>query len=86
MNISEIQSQMDKKKVFPFWDKIVWSCCQKICILRREYLSSGVNVIKNSLKISDVTKADIFQLDDLKFIEKYQNSGAVLTSAVFRDR
>ena len=32
-------------------------------IARREYLLSGVNVLKNSLKISDVTKADFFQLN-----------------------
>ena len=49
-------------------------------------MSSGVNVLINSLKISDVTKAHIFQLDDLEFFEKQENSGAVLTSAVFRIR
>ena len=31
--------------------------------MRREYLSSGVNVLTNSLKISDMTKADFFQLN-----------------------
>ena len=30
--------------------------------MRREYLSSGVNVLTYTLKISDVTKADFFQL------------------------
>ena len=69
MHISETQSKTEKN-VFSFWDKSVWSCEQKIWILRREYLSSGVNVLTNSLKISDLTKADIFQLDDLEFIEK----------------
>ena len=34
-----------------------------MCIMRREYLSSEVNVLTNSLKISDVTKADFFQLN-----------------------
>ena len=34
-----------------------------MCMLRREYLSSGVNVLTNSLEIGDVTKADIFQLN-----------------------
>ena len=32
-------------------------------ILRREYLSAGVNVLTNSLKIPDVTKAESFQLN-----------------------
>ena len=31
--------------------------------MQREYLLSGVNVLSNSKKISDVTKADIFQLN-----------------------
>ena len=31
--------------------------------MQQEYLSSGVNVLSNSKKISDVTKADIFQLN-----------------------
>ena len=34
-----------------------------MCILRLEYLSSGVNVLTNNLKISDVTKADFLQLN-----------------------
>ena len=49
-------------------------------------MSSVVNMLTNSLKISDVTKADIFQLNYLDFIEKSENSGAVLTSEVFRTR
>ena len=62
MHISEMQSNIDKKSTF-FETKNVWSCSQKICIFRREYLTSGLNVLTNSLKISDVTKADIFQLN-----------------------
>ena len=31
--------------------------------MQREYLSSGVNVLSNSKKISNVTKVDIFQLN-----------------------
>ena len=31
--------------------------------MQRQYLSSGVNVLSNSKKISDVTKAHIFQLN-----------------------
>ena len=62
MHISEMQSNIDKKPTF-FETKNVWSCSQKICILRREYLSSGVNVLTNSLKIPDKTKADSYQLN-----------------------
>ena len=56
-------------------------------MLRREYLSSGVNVLTNSLKIWDVTKDDIFPNSIYReFMKKVENSGAVLTSAVFRTR
>ena len=51
------------EKVFRFWDKNVWSCCRKFYVLRKEYLSSEVNVLANSLKIYDQSKAVFFQLN-----------------------
>ena len=51
------------EKVLRFWDKSVWSCCRKFCILRQEYLSSEVNVLANSLKIYDQSKSVFFQLN-----------------------
>ena len=51
------------EKVFRFWDKSVWSCCGKFCILRQEYLSSAVIVLENSLKIDDHSKAVFSQLN-----------------------
>ena len=35
----------------------------KVCILRREYVYSAVNVLINSPNIFDLTKADFFQLN-----------------------
>ena len=35
----------------------------KVCILRREYVYSAVNVLTNSPNILDLTKADFFQLN-----------------------
>ena len=51
------------EKVFRFWDKSVWSCCRKLFVLRQEYLSSAVNVLENSLKIYEQSKAVFFQLN-----------------------
>ena len=51
------------EKVFCFKDNGVWTCCMKVCILRREYVYSAVNVLKNSPNILDLTKADFFQLN-----------------------
>ena len=36
---------------------------EKFCILLREYLSSAVNVLTNTLNISVQTKADFFLLN-----------------------
>ena len=39
-------------------------------MLRRDYLSSVVNVLKNSVEISDLTKADFVQLNLPRIHEK----------------
>ena len=51
------------QKVFYFLENGVWTCCAKLCTLQREYLLWTVNVLKDSVKISDETNADFFQLN-----------------------
>ena len=51
------------ENVFSFKDNRVWTCCVNVCILRPEYVYSEVNVLTNSPNISDLTKADSFQLN-----------------------
>ena len=48
-----------------FWDKTIWIGHVKLSLLRREYWSSAVNVLRNSLKIFHITKRDFFQLSCL---------------------
>ena len=55
-------------------------------MFRLEYLSSVVNVLTNSVKISDQTMQTFSNSIDLEFMKKSVNSCAVLTSAVFRTR
>ena len=55
-------------------------------MFRREYLSSVVNVLTNSVKISHQTKADFAQLNLPRIKRKENNSGAELISAVFGTR
>ena len=62
MHISEMQSKIDKM-CFLLKIKLLEIVVSEMCILRQEYLSSGVNVLTNSLKISDVIMADILQLN-----------------------
>ena len=76
----------NQEKVFRFWDKSVWSCWRKFCILRQVYPSSAVNVLANSLKIFDQSKAVFFQLNIPEIRGKKDNSGALLLLAVFGTR
>ena len=73
----------NQEKILRFWEKSVWSCCGKFCILRQEYLSSAINVSTNNLKIFNQSKAVFFNSIYLKFIGKKDNSGALLLSEVF---
>ena len=68
----------NQEKVFPFRDNCVSTCCWKFFILRREYLSSAVNVLAKSLKTSDMTKENFSSYIYLEFARKKVNSGAVL--------
>ena len=64
----EIWSRSEKKsekseKVFCFLGNAISIGWRKLSLLRREYLSSAVNVLTNSSTISDITKILlIFQL------------------------
>ena len=51
------------EKVFCILDNGASIYCGKFFMFRTEYMSSVVNVLTNSLKISDQTKADFFQLN-----------------------
>ena len=53
----------NQENVFRFSDKRVWSCSRKFCLLRQEYLWLAVNVLANSLKIYEQSKAVFFQLN-----------------------
>ena len=46
---------------FCFLDYCIWIDCCIFSLLQREYLSSAVNMVANSPKISDITKGDIFE-------------------------
>ena len=56
-----MQRNIEKKNFFPL-NTSVWITCVKLSLLRREYLLSALNVLRNSLKILERTKRDFFQL------------------------
>ena len=53
-------ARKNPEKGFCFWDNCVRICCVKLSLLRREYLSSAVNVLTNSYKALRLTKTDFF--------------------------
>ena len=69
MHISEMQERIEKTS-FVFLDNGTSSYCVKFSMFRREYLSSVVNVLTSSVKISDQTIADFVQLNLPRIHEK----------------
>ena len=55
-----------EKKLRVFLDNGVRIGCLKLCLLRREYLSSAVNVLTNTYKAFHLTKTDFFRLNYLQ--------------------
>ena len=63
---SNVDSENEEKnwgKVFCFLDNSIWIGSVKLPVLRREYLSSAVNLSTNSPKIFHRTNLDFFQLN-----------------------
>ena len=69
MQISEMQQKIQKMS-FVSEIMALWNCCGKFCILLPEHLSSAVNALANSLKISYQTEGDFFQLNFPQIDEK----------------
>ena len=54
-------SEKSWEKEFCFWENSIWIGCVKLSLLRREYLSSTINVFTSCFKIFHCTKRDICQ-------------------------
>ena len=65
MQISKMQEKIEQK-LLCFWDDCVGIGCVKYSLLRREYLSSAVNVLTNTYKAFRLTKTDFFRLNFLQ--------------------
>ena len=60
------KSKKKFRKAFCFWDNCVRIGCVKLCLLRREYWSSAVNVLTNTYKALHLIKTDFFRLNYLQ--------------------
>ena len=62
----------NSQKRFAFFDNCVWIGCCKFSLLWQESLSSAVNVMTASVKILDLIKKDVFQLNFAQNDEKIE--------------
>ena len=53
----------NRKIVFGFSNNCIWTCCNGLPLLRRENLSSAVNGLISSSKISYITQRDFSNLN-----------------------
>ena len=63
LNVAFRNAEENSENVFSFWDTSIWIGYVKLSLLGREYLSSAVYVLTNSLKILHSTKRDFFELN-----------------------
>ena len=62
LNLNLGNAKRKSEIIFPFWDNCIWKCCNKLPLLRREYLSSAINELTNSPNILHITQGDFFNL------------------------
>ena len=62
-NVDFRNEEKNCEKLFSFSDNSLWIGCFTLSLLRREDLSSGVDLLPNSLKILHRTKIDFLQLN-----------------------
>ena len=67
-----------------FLDKCIWIVCILLSLLIREYLSSGVNVLKRGVKNFHVSKSDFFNSIASTVITEDDKGALIKTESVFR--
>ena len=62
INVNSKNAQKNWENICRFWGKCIWICSVKFSLLRREYFSSSVSFLTNSLEILHIPKRDFYQL------------------------
>ena len=73
-----------EQKLFCFWNKCIWIVCIDLSPLRREYLSSAVNVLTKSLKTFHETKKYFSNSITFTVINQYGKDAGIKIESVFR--
>ena len=61
----------NSQKMFLFWDNGIWIVWLKLAFTEREYLSFCVDLLTNSLRISNTTEIDFLELIYFKSDQKF---------------
>ena len=72
-----ICSRKLKKKILSFLVSCSWIGCSKFLLLRREYLLSAVNVLTNTLRVSDKLRRTFPNTIFAKVMKQYDESAVV---------
>ena len=70
--------------MFCFWDKCIWIVCIELFLLRREYLSSAVNVWRKCRNTFYVTKKNFSNSITFIVINQYGKGAGIKIESVFR--
>ena len=65
LNLDFENGQNNWENFFCFWDSCISRCWNSVCLLRREYFSLAVKLLKNISKIFHIFKRDFVQLNCL---------------------
>ena len=60
LNLNLQNAKENSENIFRFWDNCIWKCCLKLSLLKRDYLLSAANELRNSPKIPHNTQRHFF--------------------------
>ena len=70
--------------MFFFWDKFIWIVCIHLFLLKREYLSLAVNVLRKDLKNFHVSKDDFWNSITFTVITQDDKGALIKIESVFQ--
>ena len=70
--------------MFCFWDKCIWIVCIHLSLLKREYLSPVVNVLRKGVKNFHVYKSDFYNSIIFTVITQDDKGALIKTESAFR--
>ena len=76
-------AEKNREKVFCFWDKCLWIVGIEFSLLRREYLSSAVNLLRKGLKNFHVSKSDFCNSITFRVITQDDKDALIKNESVF---